>query len=145
MIGKRIYSAVIEAACGSTERARIDVETLTVLRRSQLPRPHPFAYGFLLGTRGDDGDEVDCFVITDRPLQPGDTFEGQVAGMMEHFEGKEADHKVLIVEPGAPLSLDAALNDKLANFFRGVFRSFEATPGVLRDAQTAFEFIESNT
>ncbi len=60
MIGERIYSAVIEAARGSTERARIDVETLTVLRRSRLPMPHPFAYGFLLGTRGDDGDEEGC-------------------------------------------------------------------------------------
>ncbi len=147
MIGERIYSAVIEAARGSTERARIDVATLNVLRRSQLPVPHPFAYGFLLATRGDDGDEVDCFVITDRPLQPGDTFEGQVAGMMEQFEGEEADHKVLIVEPGASLSLDAELNNKLADFIRGIFRGFAkpAAPGVLRDAQAAFEFIESNT
>lgn len=33
-------------------------------------RPYPYPYGFIIGTKGDDEEAVDAFIITDKRLEP---------------------------------------------------------------------------
>ena len=73
-------------------------------------------------TSANDGCNVDCFVLTDRPLRTGQVVDCQVAGLMEQFEDGHEDHNVLAVIPGSPVDISAQIQDRLSGFVMGVFK-----------------------
>ena len=91
----------IENEAGSRRKNTYDEHTLAHLGSVEVSAAYPFPYGFVLGTRGGDGDAVDCFVLTESPLASGTTVECEPFGLLEQIEDGEIDHKVLAVLPGA--------------------------------------------
>lgn len=116
----------IENPAGSRLKHYHDEETLQFLRVEPVSGAYPFPYGFIPGTRGPDGDCVDCFVLTDRPLRPGDQVDCRPVALMEQSEAGVVDHNVLAVPAGDPAPDLAPLIPVLT---RGILELFAGMPG----------------
>ncbi len=135
----------VQAVAGSTEKRCHDEATLAYQRTVSVPVPYPFPYGFVVDTRGDDGDCVDCYVITETPLQVDAIVECTPVGLLEQREGDEVDHKVLAVPTGEPAILDPGAVATLRAFITAVFAGFPRVRldlGEVQDAAHATEFVE---
>ena len=66
----------------------------------RVSRPYPFPYGFVLHTTAQDGDNVDCFILTQTNLRTGNIVDCDPIALMEQIEDGEADHKVLALLHG---------------------------------------------
>ncbi len=85
-----------------------DEKTLTPKGTARVSRAYPWPYGFVLGTTARDGLNVDCFVLTARPLSTGQIVECEPVGLMEQIEDGQEDHNVL----AALLDEEAIVDDK---------------------------------
>ncbi len=115
---------LIEVAAGSCERQRYDEKTLAYRDSHTLPRPYPYPYGFIPGTRAEDGGAVDCYVLTQDPLEPGSLVTCEPVGLLELDEGDERDDKVLATLPGEVVELGEHLLATLRDFIEGIFAQF---------------------
>jgi inorganic pyrophosphatase len=52
-----------------------DEKTLGFMGAARVSRAYPLPYGFILNTTGDDGLNVDCFVLTKSSLRTGQIVE----------------------------------------------------------------------
>ncbi len=135
----------IENEAGSDRKNRYDEQTLVWRSASPLRAPYPYPYGFVLDTRGDSGDAVDCFLISLEPIRSGSIVVAEPVGLLEQIEDGEIDHKVLAALPGTAAVIDERLHADLRAFIEEVFRAF---PGVrlevgrLLDAAAARAFLE---
>jgi inorganic pyrophosphatase len=112
---------------------------------SQAPRPYPYPYGFILGTNGADGDNLDCYLITREGPQAGTIVECEPIGLLEQDEDGEIDHKVLASMPGQDVEAGQALQQELQDFIYSVFRQFpdvHVHVGVLLPREAALDYIQ---
>ena len=61
-----------------------------------------FEYGFIEGTRADDGDHTDALLLIDEPTFTGVRVWARPIGVLEMHDEKGADYKVLCVAEGDP-------------------------------------------
>lgn len=113
--------AFIQNEAGSRTKNSHNEKTLGWLGASQVSRPYPFPYGFILHTTAEDGDNVDCFVLTGTRLTTGQMMECEVVGLMEQIEDGQTDHNILLVPPGENRSLDEHARQLLTEFVSHVF------------------------
>ena len=92
----------IENEAGSDLKHHHDEQRFVVTLVERVGAPFPYPYGFVPGTLAPDGDAVDCFVITGRPLQTGDMVTAEIVGLMEQTDGGGGNHNVVAVLPGDP-------------------------------------------
>ena len=111
----------IQNEAGSAQKNYHDEKRLLWQRAATVSRAYPFPYGFVIDTSADDECNVDCFVITDRPLRTGDIVECEVLGLMEQFEDGQVDHNVLARLRGADAIVDDDVRDRLEQFVTTVF------------------------
>jgi inorganic pyrophosphatase len=111
----------IENEAGSREKNTFDERSLRLVKTATVSAPYPFAYGFVLGTKSGDGDAVDCFVLTSRPLASGATVACVAAGLLEQIEDGETDHKVIAVPDGEPEAITPPQEAALRAFVGAVF------------------------
>lgn len=140
-----MIEVLIEATAGSREKRSYDERTLEFRGSGETLLPYPYPYGFILNTRTDEGDGVDCYILTRRPLEGGGTIACEPAGLLEFFEEDELDHKVLAVLPGERASLDEELRTELESFIYGIFKQFpemQVRVGALLPRDQAVRFIE---
>src|SRR3989338_5537970 len=88
---------------------------------------YPFNYGFVPGTKGDDGDPVDALVLSDKSVAPGTVIPAVTIGMLEMEDEEGIDTKILAVptlkvDPyyGAwkdIADVPQAIKDKIKHFF----------------------------
>ena len=114
----------IQVEAGSHEKQRYNEKTLEYKGMSRVSRPYPYPYGFILGTSGADGDNLDCYLITHERLQAGTIVECEPIGLLEQDEDGEVDHKVLAAIPGQDVEVGQGLLQELRDFIYAVFRSF---------------------
>ena len=138
----------IENEAGSDVKHHHDEETLALLRTERVRAPYPFPYGFVPGTRAPDGDCVDCFVITDRPLRTGEVVDCVPFGLMEQTEAGFVDHNLLAVLPGETAPDLEALGRSLSRFAREVFAGMpgrEVTVGRFLPVEAALAYLAACT
>ena len=114
----------IEVEAGSCERHRYNEQTLEYKGTRRSSRPYPYPYGFILGTRAADGDNVDCYLITNERLPAGTLVECEPIGLLEQDEDGEIDHKVLAGLPGQEVEVGPGLLQELRDFIYAVFAPF---------------------
>jgi inorganic pyrophosphatase len=119
-----VIEVFVEVQAGSRDKRLYDEVTLQYRETRRVMLPYPFPYGFVLGTRCEDGGCVDCYVLTSDRLEAGMVVRCQPVGLLEQTEGQEIDHKVLATLPGQTVDLDRKLHAKLRSFIQGVFRAF---------------------
>ena len=140
-----MIKVMVEAVAGSREKRKFNEETLEYRGCSETLRPYPYPYGFITGTRTPEGDCVDCYIVTDKPLAPGGIVECEPAGLLEFFEGDELDHKILATLPGESVDITEVLRDQLAEFIYAIFQMFPEVSvrvGELRPGREADAWIE---
>jgi inorganic pyrophosphatase len=94
---KNHVRVVVETPKGSRCKYDFDAE-IGIYRMSKvLPQGHvfPFDFGFVPGTKGEDGDPLDVLVLNDEPLGfPGVLVETRLLGVVE-AEQTERDGKIV--------------------------------------------------
>jgi inorganic pyrophosphatase len=116
-----LISVFVENPAGTTVKHCYDEKRRFLKSVSTVSRPYPYHYGFILDTAAADGDNVDCFVLSEQRLISGDIVECTVIGLMEQWEDGLADHNVLACPVGEAASITAAVQHALANFVAHVF------------------------
>ncbi len=111
----------IENPAGQSLKYHFDEGRGVLLGVSAVSRPYPYPYGFVLNAPAADGDNLDCFVLTRRALQPGEVVECEVLGLMEQWEDGAVDHNIIARPCGETEELSAAIQATLADFVSHVF------------------------
>lgn len=111
----------IENEAGSDQKDLYNEKTLEYRKTVTVSRRYPFAYGFILNTTSGDGDNLDCFVLTDRKLKTGKIVTVEPVGLMEQLEDGGVDHNVLAVPIGKTFNVDEQAENQLREFVSHVF------------------------
>lgn len=111
----------IENEQGSDQKHIFDEQALKFQKVVTVLRKYPYPYGFILNTKSGDGDCLDCFVLTDKPLKTGQTVDCEPIGMLEQIEDGKEDHNILAVLPGETAVLGGDTKNKLTDFVSHVF------------------------
>lgn len=111
----------IENEQGSDQKHIFDERTLEFTKAVTVSRQYPYPYGLILNTKSGDGDNLDCFVITDKPLKSGQIVDCEPIGILEQIEDGKEDHNILAVLPGESVVLNDNIKDKLTDFISHVF------------------------
>ncbi len=137
----------IEVSKGSQEKHKYDEKSLEFRKTVDVIRPYPYAYGFILGTLTEDGEAVDCFIVSDTPFLPGTVVECELQGLLEMWEDDEEDHKAIAGIPGEKPVIDEGVRVVLQQFITTIFTRFpeiEVRIGNLLDKHTAEEYIRQH-
>ncbi len=98
----RVIEVVVEIRRGSRNKYEFD-EHAAVFRLDRVLSSavyYNFDYGFIEGTRADDGDHTDALLIIDEPTFTGCHVWARPVGVLEMRDEKGADYKVLCVAEG---------------------------------------------
>lgn len=82
---------------------------------------YPYPYGYILNTLAPDGDELDCYIITDQQLTAATIIECDAIGMVEWWEDGKEDHKILAIMNGEQYTITDKVKDKLTEFAKHFF------------------------
>jgi inorganic pyrophosphatase len=111
----------IENEANKSVKNIFDEKTLEYKKSVEVSAPYPFAYGFILNTTSGDGDNLDCFVLTDNPLKTGQTVDIEPIGMLEMLEDGELDHKIIARFNNERNKLNDEAKERLVTFLNNVF------------------------
>ncbi len=111
----------IENEAGSDQKNLYNEKTLEYKKTVMVSRKYPFPYGFILETTSGDGDNLDCFIITEQKLKTGQIIECKPIGIMEQIEDGKEDHNILTRLPGDEVTIDEEIKTKLTEFVSHVF------------------------
>jgi inorganic pyrophosphatase len=111
----------IENPAGSLIKHIHDEKTLELKATTPVSRAYPLPYGFVLHTTAEDGDNVDCFLLTRRPLDRGVIVDCEPIGLMEQVEDGDVDHKILAAIHNEPVALSDEIRHSLLEFTSHVF------------------------
>lgn len=145
----------IENEAGSDQKNLYHEKTFEYKKTVTVSREYPYPYGFILNTTSGDGDNVDVFILTDKPLKSGEIVDCEPVGLMEQMEKswdktkgdtEEIDHNILAVMEGVDESMiNDEVKNKLSDFVNHVFDHI--SPGKVRvgnflDKKSALKYIK---
>ncbi|HEY8870607.1 MAG TPA: inorganic diphosphatase [Candidatus Limnocylindrales bacterium] len=124
----QVIEVVVEIPRGSRNKYEYD-EAADVMRLDRVLASavhYNFDYGFVVGTRADDGDHTDALLLIDEPTFPGCHVWARPIGALEMNDEKGVDHKILCVAVGDPNQAEVdSLDDvqphrlvEIENFFQ---------------------------
>jgi inorganic pyrophosphatase len=116
-----VIQVLIQVAEGSCDKSFYNERTLEYLETRRGSRPYPYPYGFIIGTSAEDGDCVDCYLITQDMLTSGAIVECEPVGLLLQDEDGEIDHTVLAAIPGQEVVLGPELLRELQDFIYAIF------------------------
>ncbi len=115
----------IENEAGSSQKNIYNEKTLEYKKTVEVSREYPYPYGFILGTTGGDGDNIDCFIITNRNLKRWEIIECEPIWLMEQKEisgyDVEEDSNVLAIFSDENFEINDNIKEKLLDFISHVF------------------------
>ncbi len=111
----------IENEAGSDQKNVYNEKTLEYRKTFTVSRNYPFPYGFILKTTSGDGDNLDCFVITEQKLKKGQIIECEPIGLMQQIEDQKEDHNILAKMPEEAVVVNEEIEKKLTEFVLHVF------------------------
>lgn len=136
----------IQVEAGSRDKLVYNERTLEYKETRRVSRPYPYAYGFIVGTIADDGDCLDCYIITHDKLKAGTIVECEPIGLLEQNEDDEVDDKVLAAMPGQHVEVGPELLQELRDFIYAIFAQFpdmRVSVGRILPRQAAFDHIQA--
>lgn len=113
----------IEIPAGSSVKYEVDEETgmLMADRFLHTQMTYPTNYGYIIDTKGKDGDPVDVLVLSSQAVVPGVGMKGHIVGMLEMEDEEGIDTKVL------------AVPDKKVDPLYGTWESMDDVPTHIQD------------
>ena len=94
---------VVETPKGSSVKLRYEpkIEVFTVARALMLGTTYPFDWGFIPGTKGEDGDPIDALAIHDSATYPGVVLNCRLLGLVQieqkGEQGRESNPRVILM------------------------------------------------
>lgn len=140
-----MIQVLIQVEAGSRDKNFYNEKTLEYRETRRGFQPYPYPYGFILGTSAEDGDAVDCYLITKDKLKAGTIVECEPVGLLEQDEDGEIDHKVLATLPGETVDLDEGLLKELQDFIYALFSRYpdmHVSVGPIRPREAAMRHIQ---
>lgn len=132
-----VVDVFVEVPKGSRNKYEIDKKTGRIrLDRVLFTSTHyPADYGFIPGTLAEDGDSLDALVLMEDPSFSGCIITARVVAMMEMWDERGRDQKVLCVPVNAPQwnwardleDVPENLKREIAHFF-SVYKELEGKP-----------------
>ena len=104
----------VEMVAGSNIKHVFDEKEgkLKVHRKTAMPLPEPFNYGFIKGTMGEDGDPLDVFIMSDSKVELGATVRLKPIGMFYVKDEMGMDNKIIAVPEGDSIHADISDVDR---------------------------------
>jgi inorganic pyrophosphatase len=89
----------VEIPKGSNLKFEFDEELKAIKLDRVLYGPNyfPFEYGFIIGTKGKDGDPLDCVLLSSFATFPGCVVKSRVIGLLEMEDEAGPDTKIVAV------------------------------------------------
>jgi inorganic pyrophosphatase len=146
-LGKWVLKVFIENEAGSLVKHIHNEKTLELVDTTLVSRPYPLPYGFVLATSAEDGDNVDCFVLTKTCVRTGEIVDCNPIGLLEQIEDGAVDHKVLALICGEIEELGDDIKKSLIEFTNHVFDHVPGksmTVGEFRGRQAALEHLSQH-
>ena len=93
------FKAFIEIPIGSGVKYEVDEETheLKVDRFLYTAFKYPFNYGYIVGSKGGDGDPMDVVILSSEAVVPGVVMKCHAVGVLETEDEEGIDAKVIAV------------------------------------------------
>jgi len=144
----------IENRADSNQKNLYDEKTLEYKKTVTVSRDYPYPYGFILDTTSGDGDNLDCFVLTNQKLEAGKVYDCEPIGLMEQIESSwspensevmEEDHNVLACLATEQVEVTDDVKNKLTNFVSHVFDHIEGkvvNVGAFLERESANQLLE---
>ncbi len=155
------FPCLIEISKGSKNKYEIDKKTgLLRLDRVLYTSTHyPQNYGYIPLTLADDGDALDCLLISSEPMLPLSFTYAKPIGVVRMIDSNERDYKILAVPLRDPFynnyndinEMPRHIVDEISHFFT-VYKSLEDkntfiksiegkefAMGVIRDCKKAYD------
>jgi inorganic pyrophosphatase len=120
-----IVRMIVEIPKNSTNKYEYDVD-LGVFQDRVLysPMHYPGDYGFIPGTKANDGDPMDILSLTEEPNFPGCMIEVRLVGVLDMEDEGGADSKILAVSARNPRYDETVGIDKVAGHVRSEIEHF---------------------
>jgi inorganic pyrophosphatase len=128
----------VEVPSGSRNKYELDEELGAVVldRRLFTSMAYPADYGFIEGTRGEDGDPLDALVLVGEPTFAGCRIRSRVVGVFHMSDEKGPDEKIICVPLKDPAWLRTTdvhdvppeLRNEIEHFFQ-VYKDLEVGKG----------------
>jgi len=137
----------IENDRGSRIKRNYDLN-LTLIREDRVLLPYPYPYGFVLDTRIDDGEGVDCYILTKKSLKRGSIAEVDPVGLLVLREDDEEDNKIITVPTGLSLDQFPGAIEEIRSFIYGIFARYpkvRVSVGDLLPQQAALDFLAAHS
>ena len=158
-VKKGMVNVIIETPRGSQNKFDFDPELRLFKLAKTLPMGtvFPFDFGFVPGTKGEDGDPLDILVIMDQPAYPGSYVVCRLIGALladqKEKNGKVVENNrlvgvsdcaVLYADINRPQELNKAMIKEIENFFidYNKHEGKEFTPKGWVEADAAMKLIE---
>lgn len=95
---------VLEIPKGSKNKYEFNEEfgLIELDRVNYTAMAHPYDYGFIPGTRSEDGDHLDAFVLLDNSAFPGALVSARPVGVLFMVDDGERDEKIIAVPSKDP-------------------------------------------
>lgn len=95
---------VLEIPKGSRNKYEFNEEfgLIELDRVNYTAMAHPYDYGFIPGTRSEDGDHLDAFVLLDHSAFPGALVSARPVGVLFMVDDGEKDEKIIAVPSKDP-------------------------------------------
>lgn len=99
-----VVNVVIEIPTKTSNKFEYDEEMDEIVLDRVLHSPmyYPSEYGFMPGTRSEDGDMLDVMVLTSYPTFPGCVMAARPVGVLEMEDEEGVDPKILAVAAKDP-------------------------------------------
>jgi inorganic pyrophosphatase len=94
-----IFDIIVEIPAGSKVKYEIEQGSGKLIFDHILSDNfiYPENYGFLVATKGKDGDNLDVLILTSQPLLSNSNLKGRVVGILKMSDEKGEDNKFLCV------------------------------------------------
>jgi inorganic pyrophosphatase len=96
-----LIEVLIETPAGARNKYHFDETRRLLELRAALPlgMAFPFAFGFVPGTRADDGDPLDVLMLASEPLLPGCVAPARPIGVIGIKQGRVRNDRLVAVWP----------------------------------------------
>jgi inorganic pyrophosphatase len=137
-----VVEVFVEVPKGSRNKYEVDRTTGRIyLDRVLFTSTHyPADYGFVMDTLAEDGDNLDALVLMEDPTFSGCVIRARPVAMLEMWDEKGRDQKILCVPTNAPQwdwardldDIPENLRREIAHFF-SVYKELEGKPSEVGD------------
>ena len=93
------FKVYVEIPAGGSVKYEVDEKTgeLAVDRFLHTSFVYPFNYGFIKGSKGEDGDPVDVVILSSQRVYPGVVIKCHAVGLLQMEDEAGVDTKILAV------------------------------------------------